>query len=73
VDADQLPRADTVSRKLLEELFERNERLSLDNAGKVHLLLTVAPMPRLGKIYPVVFESILKEKISTNPVKVGRE
>jgi hypothetical protein len=40
----------------------------LDNQGRVHLLLTAAPLPRIDKVYKVVFEKILKEKISTSPV-----
>ena len=40
----------------------------LDNAGRVHLLLAAAPLPRIEQVYKVVFEKILNEKISTSPV-----
>ena len=39
---------------------------------KAHVLLTVAPAPRLGDLYRAVFEGILGEKRSTNPVEEGR-
>lgn len=43
-------------------------RLHLNNEGKVHLLLATVPLPRLDKIYRLVFEKILNEKVSTSPV-----
>ena len=43
----------------------------MSNQGKIHYLLTAHPAPRLEQIYRVVFENILKEKISTGPVKVA--
>jgi len=43
----------------------------LANQGKVHLLLTVAPMPRIETLYHVVFEKILNERVSTKPVVVA--
>jgi preprotein translocase subunit SecD len=67
----RLPRPDDASPKLLKQLLEQNPHLGLDNQGKVHLLLTVAPAPRLDRLYRVVFEGILNEKISTNPVDVA--
>ena len=68
---ERLPRPDTVSRKLLEQVFVLNQQMPLENQGKVHLLLTVAPMPPLGQVYQVVFDKILNEKVSTEPVKVA--
>jgi hypothetical protein len=45
----------------------------LDNQGRVHLLLAAAPLPRIEKVYKIVFEKILNEKISTSPVvEAGR-
>jgi hypothetical protein len=67
----RLPRADAVSPKLLTQLLAQNQHLGLTNQGKVHLLLAVGPAPQLGQIYRVVFEGILEEKISTNPVAVA--
>jgi hypothetical protein len=43
----------------------------LDNQGRVHLLLTAAPLPRIERVYKLVFEKILNEKISTSPVIEG--
>jgi len=37
----------------------------------VHLLLAVAPLPRLEQVYQVVFENILNERITTKPVAGG--
>jgi hypothetical protein len=65
------PRPDTLTPKQLGRLLVRNQHLGLDNQGKVHLLLAVAPLSQLEHIYRVVFEKILNEKISTNPVGVA--
>jgi hypothetical protein len=43
-------------------------RRGLGNAGKVHLLLAAAPMPRLESVYKLVFEKILNERITAAPV-----
>lgn len=40
----------------------------LGKQGRVHLLLTAAPLARLENIYTLVFEKILNEKVSTAPV-----
>jgi hypothetical protein len=40
----------------------------LDNAGRVHLLLAAAPLPRIEQVYHLVFEKILNEKITSSPV-----
>ena len=37
--------------------------------GQVHILLAYHPLPRLSQLYPVVFEGILREKLSTLPVQ----
>jgi hypothetical protein len=66
-----LPRPEAVSRRLLDELFTLNAGLPLTTQGKVHLLLTVDPLPPLGQVYQVVFSRILNEKVSTDPVKVA--
>ena len=66
-----LPPAQDVSAKYLEQLVTRNKHLGLGNLGQVHLLLAVGSLPRLDQVYPVVFEKILNEKISTNPVAVA--
>jgi hypothetical protein len=38
--------------------------------AQVHLLLATAPNTSLGRIYRYVFENILQEKLSTNPVEI---
>ncbi len=40
------------------------------NQGKVHLLLAARSVPRLGDVYQFVFDRILGERVSTNPVTV---
>jgi hypothetical protein len=37
--------------------------------GKVNLLLAHYPLPKLAQLYPIVFEGILKEKLSSLPVQ----
>jgi hypothetical protein len=66
-----LPAAGAVSPKALANLLLQNQPLGLSDQGKVHLLLAVAPLPRLRQLYPVVFEGILGEQLSTNPVAVA--
>jgi len=43
-------------------------RINLNKAGRVHLLLATAPLPRLEQVYKLVFEKILNERVSTAPV-----
>ena len=37
--------------------------------GQVHVLLAYYPLPKLSQLYPIVFQDILKEKLSTLPVR----
>ena len=37
--------------------------------GQVHVLLAYHPLPKLSQLYPIVFEDILREKLSTLPVQ----
>ena len=62
---------DLVDRKQVDRVFNGNANLALTNQGKVHLLLSTSPLPRLEEIYQVVFEKILNEKVSTDPVGVA--
>lgn len=41
---------------------------TLGNQGQVHALLAYYPLPKLSQLYTIVFEDILKEKVSTLPV-----
>jgi hypothetical protein len=43
----------------------------LDQQGKVHLLLLRYPLPPLDRIYKAVYEKVLDEKVSTQPVREG--
>jgi hypothetical protein len=70
VPVDQLPAEAVLSAHALGQLFDQNGQLN--NAGKAHLLLTVAPLARIDQVYQSVFEKILNEKVSTNPVVVAR-
>jgi len=45
VPAEQLPKAANVSAKTVGELFDQNPQLNAN--GKIHLLLAVAPLPRI--------------------------
>jgi len=67
---NRLPKPDVLTREQLDRLIVQNNHLGLNNQGKVHMLLAVAPLPPLGQVYRAVFEQILKEKISTKPVEV---
>ncbi len=69
--ADRLPPATgTVTVQSLARLLNQNAWLHLNNAGQVHLLLAVAPLPGIDRVYGVVFEQILNEQVSTRPVAV---
>ena len=47
-----------------------NGRRTLTNQARVHLLLTAAPLVKVEQVYKLVFEKILGERVSTNPVVV---
>lgn len=53
----------------LGTLLNRHPELSAQ--GKVHLLLSTTPLAAIEMIYRPVFERILNEKVSTDPVKVA--
>jgi hypothetical protein len=42
--------------------------LSQNSQGKVHLILAANPLVKIEQVYRVIFEKVLNEKISTNPV-----
>jgi hypothetical protein len=65
-----LPRPDDNTAKQLDQFFRDNAHRRLNNQGKVHLLLAAGSMAPLGQVYQVVFERVLNEKISTDPVAV---
>ncbi len=69
--ASQIPYLDSTQGQMLDRVFVQQQPLVQGNQGKVHLLLAIAPMTPLGKVYQIVFERILNEKISTRPVEVA--
>ncbi len=40
----------------------------LNTQGQVHALLAYYPLPKIQQLYTIVFEDVLKEKVSTLPV-----
>jgi hypothetical protein len=52
----------------LAALLGQREARRMSRQGQVHLLLSSAPLVRIDQIYALVFEQILNERISTNPV-----
>jgi hypothetical protein len=68
--SDWLPRLEDGTAKQLDQFLQDNANLALDNQGKVHLLLAAGPLAPLGQVYKVVFERVLNERISTDPVAV---
>jgi hypothetical protein len=69
--AHRLPSPSAVNANILDQVLAQNRQLGLNNQGKVHLLLAVGAMPRLEHVYGPLFERVLNEKISTNPVAVA--
>jgi len=55
----------------LAALLDRPRFRGLSRQGQVHLLLSAAPLPRVGQVYQAVFERLLGERISTSPVAVN--
>lgn len=60
-----------VDARMLGIFLDHHRHRGLGNQAQVHLLLTAVPLPRIELIYQVVFEKILNERISTNPVAVA--
>jgi hypothetical protein len=55
----------------LAALLDQPRFRGLNRQGQVHLLLSAAPLPRVGEVYRVVFERLLGERVSTSPVAVN--
>jgi hypothetical protein len=64
----RLPPLDADTEESLNNTLVQYGFIPLNNQGKVHLLLAAHPLPPLGRLYKVVFQRILGETISTNPV-----
>jgi hypothetical protein len=65
---DRLTHEHHVDMKLVYRSPHAAQRLSLNDPGRVHLLLAMTPLPKLERVYRTVFEDILGEKVSTAPV-----
>jgi hypothetical protein len=55
----------------LRALLGRSASRRLSRQGLIHLLLASTPTVKIEQIYQIVFEKILAEGISTNPVVSG--
>jgi hypothetical protein len=49
-------------------MYKQASFISLNSQGRVHLILTMSPLVKIEQVYRVIFEKVLNEKISTNPV-----
>ncbi len=65
--------ADGDAARQIDGLLRTDAAKRLGGQGKVHLALSARPMPPLGQVYRAVFERILNEKISADPVAVAGE
>jgi hypothetical protein len=52
-------------------IFEQPRFQALSGAGRVHMLLAAAPLIQIGRVYAVVFEKVLDERVSILPVDVA--
>jgi hypothetical protein len=52
-------------------VFEQPRFQTLSGAGRVHMLLAAAPLIQIGRVYAVVFEKVLDERVSILPVDVA--
>jgi len=66
-----LPPAELVDARVLDQVLVQPIFQRLNNQGKVHVLMAVGAMPRLEHVYQVLFERVLNEKVSTDPVAVA--
>jgi hypothetical protein len=68
IDPSTLP-ADGGSTAVMTALLAKvGSQKALAKQAQVHLLLTASPLVKIEQIYKAVFENILGEKVSTNPV-----
>ena len=65
-DEDRQKKASTAGAPAF--LDQRNRGWALSNAGRVHALMAAHAMTRIENVYATVFESILGERITTEPV-----
>jgi len=65
---DLSPRWHGASGRELAALLDEPVGRNLSRPGRVHLLLALTSQPQIGQLYRVIFESVLDEKVSTNPI-----
>jgi hypothetical protein len=65
------PPAAGVPGQAAAPVYEQARFKALDSQGRVHLLLTAAPLAPLSHLYRIVFEKILDERVSSSPVEVA--
>jgi hypothetical protein len=68
IDLKNLP-APVGSAAAMAAIFEQAaQKGALSAAGRVHLILVAKPLAKIEQVYKLVFEQILGEKVSTDPV-----
>jgi hypothetical protein len=68
IDPSVLPSSGSSPAMMTVLLGKMANQKALGKQAQVHILLTAAPLAKIEQIYKVVFENILGEKVSTNPV-----
>jgi len=68
VSEKRMPAPEAITAKYLDQVLTQNRRLGLGSQAQVHLLLATGALPKLEHVYRPVFERILNEQVSTNPV-----
>jgi hypothetical protein len=68
---DGHPPRDGIGLPPTEQVLQLPTVAGLRNAGKVHALLAVYPLPELTDLYPLVWEKVLNERVSLAPVRVA--
>jgi hypothetical protein len=51
--------------------YEQPRFQGLTRTGRVHMLLATAPLIPIGRVYAVIFEKVLDERVSIQPVDVA--
>ncbi len=70
VKFDLLQKAEAAAPGAKSMSFKGGGHLVLGNQGQVHLLMTAHSMKKIEDLYGAVFQGILGEQISTQPVQV---
>jgi len=66
--ADSSDDGPTEDRGLAAKLSVLKRQRKLANAGRMHLMLALFPLPRVEDVYKFVFEDVLREKVTALPV-----